>query len=149
MAVIGERVERNVAHHADIELRILDRAHSARHQVVGIYGFRSLCVFEGWIGCRKYGDDRNAEFRRLAGFVDQCINRMPLDTGQGRDVEPGFRRVVNEGRPDEIRRREDVLRDKAAIPVVPPVSPHTGDREFPEAVIAACHCTTSYTAASA
>ena len=130
MAVIRKRIERDIAHHADIKVRVLDRPDGAAHQVVGVYGFRPLGILERRVGRREDGDDRNAELCRLAGLIHQRIHRMPPDAGQGRYIQPRFRAVVDKDRPDEIRRGKHVFRDKAPVPIVPPVPPHTGDRKF-------------------
>ena len=50
MAVAGIGIERHIAQHADLRHRLLDRAHRAADQIVGVDGFAPVFAFQLGIG---------------------------------------------------------------------------------------------------
>ncbi len=53
MAVAGVGIERHVAQHADLGHRLLDRAHRAADQIVGVDRFASVLGLQGRVGGRE------------------------------------------------------------------------------------------------
>ena len=60
MAMVGERVERHIADHAEFGTGLLDRAHGPADQIVPVARQRALIVLEGRVDRRKDGNSRNA-----------------------------------------------------------------------------------------
>jgi len=81
MAMRGERVERDIAQHAEIGHRLFQRTHGAADEVVGIYRLGPICILAAGVHNREDSDRRDAERCGLAGGVDQRRDRQPLGPG--------------------------------------------------------------------
>ncbi len=125
MAVIGIGIEGDIAQHADPGRCLLDGAHGAADEIVGIGGLAPVGRLQLGIGLREQGDDRNAEALRprcAASAIRSTLSRSTpgmAATGSRRSCA-----VDHEERPDEIGRRQRGFRHQAAGPVLAPQAAH-------------------------
>jgi hypothetical protein len=122
LAVGGEGIERHVAQDADLGHRLLDRAHGAADEVVGIAGFLAVLGFQLARHDREDRDDGDAQFGRPARVLDQLVDAQPLDAGhRGDRAALGFP-VLHEDGPDQVGGRQPVLGHQRPRPGMAPVA---------------------------
>ena len=130
VAVGGVGIERDVADHAELRQRVLDRAHRPADQVVRVGRLAAVGGLELGRGDRKQSDRGHAEPRRLA--------RVPAATGRSRSGRcPASRPPARSGswpsstNTGQIRSADiqPVLGDQSARPAIAPVATQTGRRK--------------------
>ena len=114
MAVRGIRVERDVADDADLGHRLLDGAHRAADQIVGINGLAGVIVAQLGVGEREERDGRDVQARRFLGGGDAKIHRHAVDAGHRGHGNALIGAFQNEERPDQIAGRQMVLAHQTA-----------------------------------
>jgi hypothetical protein len=122
MAVRREGVERHVAEDAEIGKRCLDRPGRPAYQIFGIDGFVAPWRLSIERRHRKERDDGDTERPGFAGGVDKRRDRQSVDTRHRLDGRSRRRPIMHEDRPDEIGRRQHMLGDEPARPVIPPIA---------------------------
>ncbi len=122
MAVRGKGIERDVAQHAQLGMRLFHRAHGAADKVVRVHSLLAVGRLARLRGRREDRDEGDAEPLRLAGGVDQRGDGEPVDAGHGRHRRPRRALVMDEDRPDQVGGGEHVFRHQPPRPLVPPVA---------------------------
>ncbi len=126
MAVAGEGIERHVAQDADLRHFLLDGAHGAADQIVGIERFAAGLVAQARIGIGKQREAGDRELGRALGLAHRLVDRQPLDAGHGGDRRARVVAVHHEQRPDQVVGGEHVLAHHAAHPFAAPVAAQAG-----------------------
>ena len=102
MAMVGERVERHIADHAEFGAGLLDCANGPADQIVAITRQRAIIVLEGRVDRRKDGNGRNAKSLCFLRLRDQPVDAVTRNAGHRCHR---FNRVIaldDEQRPDQI-----------------------------------------------
>ena len=124
----AEGIERDVADHADIRMRRLDRPDRPADQVVGIERLARVGGLQLLGDRREYGDGGDAELLRRADRIDQQVDREPLDAGHRGDRLAARLALDDEHRPDQVIDAEAMLGHQPARPGALPVAPQSGAR---------------------
>ena len=128
MAVVGERVERDIADDAEVRAGILDRAHGPADEVVRVAGQGAVIVLQRRVNRRKDGNGRNAKAHRFPRLLGQPVDAVTRDAGHGRHgLGPVFA-LDDEQRPDQVVDRQPVLGQHAARERLHPVAAHACGR---------------------
>ena len=114
MACIG--VECNIGDHADLRNLLLDRAHGAADQIVGIESLRAALIAQFVFRIGKERNSWNAKCSGLCAGRHRLVNRQALDARHGGDFLPYILAIDDEDRPDQIVGREHILAHQAARP---------------------------------
>ena len=115
VAVAGIGIERDVAEHADLRHRLLDRPDGAADQVVGIERFAAVLVASPGIGIGKQ-QAGNGERGGALGVAHGLVDRKSLHAGHG-SHRHAFGAVDQEQRPDQVVRGQHVLAHEAPRPL--------------------------------
>ncbi len=102
LAVAGVGIERDVGDHAELGMRVLERAHRALHQAVGIPGFVGALAFRCVADHREQRDRGNAQLVHACRGLDEQIDTDPFDAGHGLDRLALLFAIEHEHRVDEI-----------------------------------------------
>ena len=124
MAMVGERVERNIADHTKPGMCGLDRAHGAADQIVTVARQRAVIVLQGGVNRRENGYGRYVQPDGFAGRAHQPVNAVAHDA---RHCCHSFRPVValnHEQRPDQVINRKPCFSKHAAGKRLHPVAAH-------------------------
>ncbi len=128
MTMGGERVEGDIADHADIGHLTLQLARRTAGEAVGIVGFTAIGAAQIRWCDREQGNRRDAEFTGSADLIDQTVDGIAAYAGHGVD---GFLTIItieDEDRPDQIIGGQAVFRDHRPLPGVMTVAAHPGAR---------------------
>ena len=112
LAMRGVRVQRLVAHHAQLGETRFQRADRARDDAVVVPGNAAIGGLGRGIGHAEQVDDGNAQFQRLFADLQQFVDRQPLDAGH-RGHRCAAVLIVHEHRQDQVVRGQDVLAHQA------------------------------------
>ena len=126
MAIGIVRVERHVADDTEVRQLLLQPAHGAADEVIGIYRFvraRGLLIR---LDIGKESQGWNAERLCFARSRDQAVDAVTHDAGHGINRRAGTFAVAQEHRPDQLVGRQYVLRHHSPHPGVAPVTPQAG-----------------------
>ena len=130
MAVAGIGIERHVAQHADLGHRLLDGAHRAADQIVGVERFAPVVASSAQDRCRETARSPECRAsplpRRRRPRGRPTAARRPASTATGSRLLVA---VDDEERPDQIGRRQRDLRHQPARPVVTPQPAHAQWRD--------------------
>ena len=116
VAVVGERIERDVAQHPDLRGGVLHRLDRAGDQAVGVGRRAATRVLSRAVDVRKHGDGGDAERPGFARRGGRSGDGEPLDAGH-RGNRNGLVAVVDHHRPDQVRRRQHALAHQAPRPI--------------------------------
>ena len=116
VAVIGERIERDVDHDADIRRGVFHRAHGGADEAVCVERFAAACVLLGGVDVREDGDRGNAELLRRASPLRRRRAPRARDARHRGDRDFVFGAVMHDHRPDQIVRRSSDARASGGAP---------------------------------
>ncbi len=108
VAVVGERVERHVAHDPDLRRGVLHGPHRAADDAVGVGGLNAQGVLLFGVDMRENGDGGDAQGPGFLGGLGALGDGQALDPRHGGHRNPALSLVHDHG-PQEIRRRQDTL----------------------------------------
>ena len=116
MAVARIRVERDVSDKAKLRKLALDRAAGAANEIALVEGFASLRVLEIRFGRGEERNRRDLKLNRPLGLADRLIDAEPVHARHRRDRNAALVALDEKERPDEVARRQHMLRHQPARP---------------------------------
>ena len=116
VAVAGVRVERDVGDEAELRELPLDGAAGLADEIAVVEGLAAALVLEMRLGVRKERDRRDVERDRPPGLAHRLVDAEPVDARHRRDRNAPLLAVDEKERPDEVARRQHVLRDQPPRP---------------------------------
>ena len=116
VAVAGVRVERDVGDEAKLRKLALDRAAGAADEIVLVEGLAAALVLEMRLGVGEERDRRDVELDRPLGLAHRLIDAEPVDAGHRGDRNAPLLALDQEQRPDEVARRQHMLRHQPPRP---------------------------------
>ena len=128
LAVVGVRVEGDVGDHAELGDGLLDRAHGARHQAVGVAGLVAAGGLARRVDDREQRHRGQPQFGGALGLPAQFVRPQAVDAGHGFD-RLAARGRAREQRPDQVVGRQAGLAQQAAREVVAAHAAHARGRE--------------------
>ena len=102
MAMVGERVERHIADHAEFGAGLLDCANGPADQIVAITCQRAIIVLECRVDRRKDGNGRNAKSLCFLRLRDQPVDALTRNAGHRCHRFGLVLALDDEQRPDQI-----------------------------------------------
>ena len=114
LAVRGEGVERDVGHHAEFGEALLQLAHDAGHQALGVERLAAVVELELLVDHREQRHHRDAELHAVFGHRQQAIQAEALHAGHRAHVLHLVLPGEHEDRQDQIRRGEAVFAHEIA-----------------------------------
>ncbi len=109
LAVRGERVQRDVRHHAQLGEMLLQRAHGTRDQSVGVERLGAVGRLQVRLDGRKQRQGRHSQGDAFLGHGQQPVDGHALHAGHAGDVLHLVLAVDHEHREDEVPGAEPVL----------------------------------------
>ncbi len=127
LAMRGERIQGDVGDHAQLGQRVLERAHRALRQAVGVEGLGRVLTLRAGRRDRKQRHRRDTQGMHLARLGDQQVDTQALDARHR-----GHRLALplafdNKHRVDEVIGSEPVFAHQAAREIIPTHAPHAGE----------------------
>jgi len=114
LAVRRERIERDVGHHAQVGEMLLQRAHGARDQAVGVERLGAIGRLQRRLDGREQRQRGHAERHAFLGHVQQPVDAQALHAGHALDVLRLVLAFDDEDREDQVAGAQAVFADQFA-----------------------------------
>ena len=114
LAVRGVRVECHIGEQAELREAILQRAHRARHQAIGVARLAAVGRLQRRLDHREQRQHRQAERDALLGHGQYAVDRQALHAGHAGHVLRRAAAINHEQRQDQVRRMQPVLAHQLA-----------------------------------
>ncbi len=116
MAVRSKRIKGDIGDDSQFGNGFLDRSRRLVDQIVGIKNVGTVIIAQRMINIGKCRDRGNSQCACTFGFIDNHIDRQPVDTGHTVDRLAFAFAPDDEYRPDQVIWRDRVFGDHVAQP---------------------------------
>ena len=102
LPVAGVGIKRHIGDDADLRDLLLDGAHGAAHEVLGVIGLGRFQIAQGGVGVGEEGEGGDAQFRAHLRRAHGLVDGEPVHAGHGGHGLPALFAVDDEDRPDQV-----------------------------------------------
>jgi hypothetical protein len=115
LAVAGEGVQRHVGQQAQVGEALLQLAHRARHQAVGVGGLAAVGRLQRRVDHREQRHHRHTQLHAVFGHREQAVQAAALHAGHAGHVLHLALAVEHEHRQDQVVGRRRCSRTRARV----------------------------------